>query len=360
MLLSRYNVALFTRIANIWLAFNAIMMAVSWLPHWPIPWLSWVNLSLYFLAFLLTLFVAVADEFNRDAFIPFCLLFFLYSLFLPLMLIGKSYVFGSNSLGWLAYRYQYLAVAFFFAYSIVYYSAKHALRPAKPWILTAATFIFVAATFIFLFKPFLHPKSAFYNPHLFQKSFLFHLLPVIAIFLYGLLNPFFKPKHGEYAHSIMSFLALLSLREVAINMSLLKGDFLFGYDQVFLALALIALNIVLIKKLVFANSDAGKVYAQIMHHAIHIPNLKLESRDRKEFVQFAAVIYYVYLRKNIIIPIFLICVFILKFLEPPFIVRLNLLALVLVLLFVLLFLISAYNRKQNSNGFVITGSPRER
>ena len=290
----------------------------------------------------------------------FCLLFFLYSLFLPLMLIGESYVFGTNNLGWLAYRYQYLAVAFFFAYSIVYYAAKHALRPEKSWILTAATLLLVAAVFVFLFKPFLHPKSTFYNPHLFQKSFTFYLLPVIAIFLYGLLNPFFKPKHGEYAHSIMSLLALLSLREVAINMSLLKGVFLFGIDQAFLALALIALNIVLIKKLTFAYSDAGKVYAKILHQAIHIPNLKLETRDRKEFVQFAAIVYYVYLRKNIIIPVFLICVFLLKFLDPPFIVRLNLLALVLVLLFVFLFLINAYNRKQSSNGFIITGSSRKK
>jgi hypothetical protein len=358
MLQSRYNVALYTKIANMWLIFNVIMVAISWLPHWPIPTMSWITLSLYFLAFLLTLFIAIADEFSRDAYIPLSLLFFLYSLFLPVMLIGEGYVFGSNMFGWQAYRYQYLAVAFFLAFSIMYYSVKHALRPSKPGLLAAATILFVAAVFLYHFWHFLQPSSEFYTTLLFQKSITYYLLPVVAIFIYGLFNPFFKPIHGEYAHSIMSILALLSFRELVISISFIKGVFLFGADQVFLALALLALIFVLVKKLNFASSPAGKIYAQIAHQAIYIPNLKLEGRDRKEFLQFAAVVYFAYLRKNIIIPIFLIFVFLLKFINPPYIVRLNLLALVLVLFLVFLFLISAYSRKQNKDGFLITASPQ--
>jgi len=352
----RYNVALLRRITNIWFGFNILLVIVNCLPHWPIPFLSWVNMSLYFLAFLMVIYNVKVDEFNWDVFVPFSVLFLLYSVIpIPIIFTGRGFLFGNDLVSWLVYRYYYLVVSFFFVFSIVYYAAKSALQPKKPWILLAATFLFVAAVFLYHFYPLLfNPYIENYNNILYHNKFTYYLLPIIAIFSYVLLNPFFKPKHGEYTHSILSVLTLLSLRELARTITELKNVFVFGTDIIFLVLPLILLNIFLFKRLVFLYSPSGKFYSMILHDAIDVPGLKLEGRDKREFTLFAAIVHYLYSRRHLFIPLVFIFLIFLRIINPPYIVSINLFILAVVVFLTLLFLVTTYNRKQNRDGFIVT------
>ncbi|MBN2410078.1 hypothetical protein JXQ31_00205 [candidate division KSB1 bacterium] len=186
------------------------------------------------------------------------------------------------------------------------------------------------------------------------NSLTFNLLPVVALFSYGLLNPYFKPKFGEYSHSIMTVLALVSIREVSSAFSQLKSVYLFGIDNIFLTLALIALNFFLLKKLNFVYSTAGQIYSQILHNRLSIGNLKIEGRDAKGFMVFASFVYYLYSRKIIIFPILLIISFIIKYLNPPFILSLNIITFAIVTLFVFIYLINVYNRRIKNKDFFIS------
>ena len=354
--MGRDNFAILKKIANLWLLFNVVMIIVSYLPHWPMPYISWINLSLYFLAFVSTIYIAKAEKFNRDTLIPLAFLFFLYAVpSVFLILIGKDFSFGSDTLSWLAFRYYYLIILFFFAYSILYYAAKNALQPGKPVLLNAATFIFVAAVFLVHFHVLIfNPTVPHYNELLIAKKFTYYILPLFSVFLYGVLNPFLKPKHGEYTHAIMAILAFLSLREFAITLSEMKNVFFFGTDQYFLALTLIILNFFLYKKINFVYSTAGQIYTKILYNDLQIPNLKLESREKGRLSKFALFVYFIYLKRAMFIPLSFIILFFIKYLEPPLIVSLNLIFIGLMLFIIILFMVYTFNRKQKKDGYIIS------
>jgi len=91
-----------------------------------------------------------------------------------------------------------------------------------------------------------------------------------------------------------------------------------------------------------------------MYDSLHIPNLKLETRDHKEFEHIATLINYFYIKKLMIIPFFIAIVYLIIYLRPPAIVSLNLISLAAVIFLVLIFFTTTYNRKLRSGGFYIS------
>ncbi len=350
----RYNLSLLTRIFNLWFVFNALMILVSYLPHWNLPLSSWFNFSIYFLALLFTIHIVYINKFSRHILVPFVLFFLINISSIPIIFMGDNYVWGSYLLTCQLYKYLLLFTMLLFTFSVVNYAAHTALRPQKPWILTIASVTFVSLVFIFHFKSFL-PLSVIFinNQDFFLKSFTFYLLPVVALFSYGLLNPFFRPSYGEYSHSIMTVLALLSLREVASAVSGMKNVYLFGIDQIFLTIALLIFTYLLFKKMNFDYSTTGQIYTRILHNDISIGNLRIERRDNRDFRILAAFVYYLYNRKIIIFPILLIIAFIVKYLNPPFIVSINIITFAIVLFIVFTYFIWTYNRKIKDKDFYI-------
>jgi hypothetical protein len=360
MLNSRNQSTHWTKIVNVWLGFIALMVVVSNLPHMPLPMLSWVNISLYFLAFLLTIFIIKFDKYNRDEFVPFSIMFLGYCLLLPYVLIGDQYLIHNNALGWYIYKYITLANSFLFAFSIVYYAAKHAINPHKPWILLSTTALFISITFIFFFGSMILDSGAiFATQAYYKKAVTFFLLPPTAIIAYGFLYPKFRPKHGQYYHSLMIIFALLSLREVFSHFSSLKNLFLFNVDQVFLTTTLLFLNYLLAKKLRFNSSTTGQIYSDIVNNQLQIPNLRLVGRDKNQFSKYMVFINYLYSHKYIIIPSLLSLLLILNFINIPMTVSLNLIAFTIVAFIgIFLFMIS-YNSKIKNGGFMISSKAKK-
>ncbi|NOY59944.1 MAG: hypothetical protein GXO75_13590 [Calditrichaeota bacterium] len=278
---SRYEKAHWGTILNAWFAFNVLMVFLSRFPHIPMPLMSWINLSLYFLAFLITFFLVKEDQFNRDIYLPFCILFLINSSILLYIFIGDNYLIGNNEIGWSIYKHTKLILAFFFVYSIVYYSAKHSLRPQNPFLLITATIALVTAIFIFHFKDFLFDPSSFYDKSLDRKLFLFHLFPPVAIVLYGLLSPLFKPKYGIYYHSIMVVLLFLSARQIFIDLVKLKNISIFGIDQIFLTIALLFLLYFLAQKLNFISTLTGQISNLFSNYVRFIAYSKFKIRNQR-------------------------------------------------------------------------------
>ena len=337
------------------------MILVSYFPHWPLPLVSWLNISLYFFAFLLTMYIARADEFNRDTLIPLAVLFFLYSVpSSALVFMGEKASFGSDRLSWIVYRSLYLFIQFAFSYSIVYFAAKSGFQPKRPFVLQAAVFAFVTAVWYFHFHTLiLDPFHPSYNEILINRKITYFLLPAFSMFVYAVLTPIIKPKHGEYSHALMAILTFLCMREFAISISEMKKIFLFGLDQYFLTMALVALNIFLIKKMIYAYSFSGQIYAQLLHNKLVVPNLRLETRDKKEFTLFTLFLTYINRKRNLLIPLFCIAFFILRYIELPFIVSLNLIFMFLMAFLVIVFMIYTFGQKEKKNGFIITGSRQQ-
>ena len=335
------------------------MVVISNFPHMPLPLLSWVNLGLYFLAFLLSVFIIKFDKYNRDEFVPFAIMFLAYCLLLPYVLVGDQYLIHNNALGWYTYKYITLSNSFLFAFSIVYYAAKHAINPSKPWILLSATGIFVSITFMYFFGPMILDSGAiFTNQEYYKKAVTFFLLPPTAIIAYGFLYPKFRPKHGQYYHSLMIIFALLSLREVFSHLSNLKNFFSFNVDQIFLATTLLFLNYLLAKRLRFNSSTTGQIYSEIINNQLNIPNLKLVGRDKNQFSNYMIIFNYLYSHKYIFIPTILGLLLVLNFVNVSMTVSLNLIAFAIVAFIGILLFIISYNSKIKNGGFII--SPKQK
>jgi hypothetical protein len=358
---SRYSVAVFFKLVNIWVLFNAIMILVSYFPHWPLPLISWLNISLYYFAFLLALYIARADEFNREALMALAFLFFLYSVpSSALVFIGDTASLGSTKLSWIIYRYLYIFIQLVFSYSIVYFAAKNGFQPKRPLVLEGAVFVFVTVVWYFHFHTLiLDPFHPSYNEILIHRKITYFLLPVFSMFVYAVLTPVIKPKHGEYSHALMAILTFLCMREFAISISEMKKIFLFGLDQYFLTMALVTLNIFLIKKMIYVYSFSGQIYAQLLHNKLVIPNLRLETRDKKEFTLFRLFLTYVNRKRNLLIPLFCIAFFALRYIDLPFIVSLNLIFMFLMAFLVIVFMIYTFGQKEKKDGFIITGSRQQ-
>ncbi len=354
MIKGRYNFTLITKILNSWVLCLVFLVIISYLPHWPMPISSWINLGLYALSFILTFSILIKDKYSLFTFLPFSLFFLGCLLLLPAMFIGDDLIFGSNLVSILYYKYIFLFCIFMFAFAVLNYASQVALTPKRQWILFLASFAFTLGVFVFHFHDIFSPEvTNIFNKKFFQGSLTYHLLPVVALFSYGILNPYLKPRYGEYSHSIMTVLALLSIRELGTAISELKHVFLFGIDQIFLTLALILLNFFLFKKYNFLSSTTGAIYSQIVNNDLDIGNLRLESRDRKGFKIFAAFVFYFYQRKNIILPFLLFLVVGFKYLNPPIIVSLNILAFAIVTFFVFFYFIVIYNKKNKNQDFYI-------
>lgn len=319
------------------------------------PLLSWVNLALYFLAFLFSYFIIKSDRFSRDIFVPVGLMFLFYTLFLPYVLMGEGYLISNNTLGWNYYKYLNLVNNFLFAFSIVYYAAKHALNPQRPWLLLTASALFVGVVFWHFFGQMLFQKGAIFSTHeYYKKAVTYFLLPPVAIFAYGLLYPLFRPNHGQYYHSLMIVFSLLSVREVFSHFTHMKDLFLFNLDLIFLTVTLVFLNIVLAKRLKFISSTTGQIYSEILNNQMVIPNLKLVGRDRSQYNNYLGVINYLYMHKLIIIPTIFISLLVLNFVNVPLTISMNLIALAIVAFLSVLFLMISYNNKIKHGGFIIS------
>ena len=354
MITGRYNLTLVSKIFNSWLVCLFILVVSSYLPHWHMYLSSWVNLGLYALAFIITLFVLVKDRYSLYTFTPFLVLFAICYLAIIPIFFGDNFLFGNNAISMLLYKYIFLSGIFTFNFAILNYASQLALHPKRPWILLIASFAFNAGVFWYHFHDLLPFSVAnIFNTELYLKSLTYFLLPVVALFSYGLLNPYFKSRYGEYSHSIMTILALMSIRELASAISELKHVLLFGLDQIFLTIALILLNFFLFKKVNFVYSTTGAIYNQILHHDLDIGNMSLETRDKRGFRIFASFVYYFNQRKNIILPALLVLAVIFRYTDPPVIVSLNILTFALVTFFVVFYFIVIYNRKTVNNEFIL-------
>ena len=152
MVFYKQNMFFYTHVINKWLLFNIGLIAISCLPHWPQPFVAWISSSLYFLSFLLCVYIARKDKFNRDKFIPFVLYFAILSIYVLIFLTGDSFPIGDATFSWLLHKYICLSLLFFFAYSTVYFSAKSALNPRYPIILNIGTILFVSGIFLWHFS----------------------------------------------------------------------------------------------------------------------------------------------------------------------------------------------------------------
>jgi hypothetical protein len=315
------NIRVFYRILNAWLAFIVVLAVFSFLPHWgEMSMLGWINEALYFLAFLLSLTIALKDRNNRDIFINIAVFFFFISFSYLNMFIGDKCLFGNEHLKYHVHVYKKILFSFLLNLTVVYIVLKHVLLRKNTVRVYLSAFGLAAAVLVLNFCPYiLYPHHAFklgagYVSDLYGRIFLNDSVSVIFLlfFGYGLYRR--DIALGEYINSLMSFLFVYCTTSLATILGTIYHINIPSMSQYFLTVSLVLLLVVLLKKLCFLCTEYGQFYESLLNgqialgerfriqrrrskwNALTVKALKLYFAQRYQyFISFTGFLYAVWL-----------------------------------------------------------------
>ncbi len=348
------------RLTNVWMGYNLLLILLSNVPHRPIPWLSWVNVSLYFLVFLLSFFIWQQEKYNRDIFFLFTLSYLAVASSFLLIFVGKGAIIGNQRLAIVAYIEAVSTMAFLLTLALVFLSLKYSLPRLKTPQLLAISIGLVAAIFLLLFGSDLKPTHIFYAslPRYYRHLFDFNLVTLAAVFLYFVNLVRSDRTMGEY---ITSLVVVYLFRSILDGVSLAGAVFgfrLFEVDQYFLTLTMMMLAVVLFRKLCFCLSPFGQYYEDMLHGYGGLKRIRVTRRgDALSFSLLEFLRDYLRRRVHVVGIATLLLVGAVQSLPLSLFVRLNLIAVLMLTVSLYIFFYLLY-RKRARSGFVLPHSRR--
>ena len=252
----------------IWLG---IIFLTSNLPHKLIPWSSYVNFCLYFLAAILAFFIFRADIYYKNIFLNFSVYFLYIALQYFISFIGSDNLFGDFHIYLYIYQYHIIGL-YFLKILVVLYPLLLILFPKKPpkFIYLIAFSIITPVIFsiyhgFFLDRNYLYQlgQNNFYAP-LFSGNIYANLV-ILSILLGFWLNYVRNdPVLGEYINVIMVVFTYDVLIDTLHHISLLYNTELFSLGQHIYTGLLILLSLVLFLKLSYSLSPFGRQYEGVI------------------------------------------------------------------------------------------------
>jgi hypothetical protein len=348
------------RITHAWLLYVLVIVLAANLPHRAAPWLSWLNSSLYFLLFLLALHIWRTDKYNRDIFGLFTLSYLALASSFVLIFIGKGALFGSQRLALIAYVEGVLVMEFLLTSTLVLIALKYAFPEAKPAYLLIGTLVFVAATFVVLFGRHLLPAGIYYAnlPIFYRHLFELNLVTLAAVLFYLVTLVRHDRIIGEYVTSVVIVYLFRSILNGVSLAGAVFGFRLFEVDQYFLTLTLVMLAVVLFRKLCYALSPFGQYYEDLLHGHGGLQNIKVTRRN--DVFSFSLLEYmrvYLSRRPHLVGALTVVLVGALQSLPLNLFVRLNLIAMLFLIISVYTFFYIVYRRRSKS-GFLLPETRR--
>lgn len=346
------------RVMNIWMVYNLVLALSAFLPHRRIPWLSWVNCSLYFLLFLLSFRIWKQEKYNRDIFFFLTLSYLVIASSFLLIFVGKGALIPNQRLAIVAYVESVLFIECTLAMALVFVALKYRFPHAKTRMLAAAAFAIVGLAFAFLFGPRLVPSHIFYAalPRYYRQLFYFNLVPLAAVVFYlgGLLRS--DRILGEYITALMAvYLVRTILNGVSLGGAVF-GIRLFEVDQYFLSASLLLLVIVLFRKLSYALSPFGQYYEDLIHGRGGLRRVNVTRRSPALSLSLYGFVRLYLSRRVHVVGLGTVAVVgLFQSLPLPLFVRLNLIAVVLVTVSLYVFFY-VLHLKRSKSGYLLPHS----
>ena len=268
------------RILLYWFLFLVVLNILVFLPHFPVHFLSWVNYSLYFMLFLFSLQIAIKEKYMKTLFFLFAFAFLSVVLSIITIYAGPSGLFGD--------RYTLFALYFYtgtFSYSMI--CAATVLfcliyfLPGKSPLFLLAIALFVG--FLFMAPHFIHQSSlTAYADEASHMGWMRHmlkidLLGILLLCLYFALALFTnRPAAALFNAWALCLLTLFSF-DIFDSIVSLGNIKMYGFDQYFAIIILIAMNIVLFFRLTALFSESHMMREQLifdkkyrLNTAVHI------------------------------------------------------------------------------------------
>ncbi len=355
-MISKQNLGLAFRIINSWLAFLLVLVVLSNFPHWEgLTTITWVNFSVYFLIFLLSLAILLKDRYNKAIFFNFAFFAGFYAFGFLYAFLGDNYLFGSNTLAYILFAYRQIATTLLLSICVVFIAVRYLFFRSSAKLHYAVTLLVVLPVFVFNFYPYLADPRYYLsldNDLVFYKSLLnMEVLPLVFVLFYaGLLYHSDKPI-GEHINAIMVGFFITTLTDTTSLLSHVTEINLYNIEQYVLLINLCFFVVTLFKKMDYAYSDFGQFFEELLANGgkYNVP-VKRRASWAVPLLNFAKE-YFTY-RRNALAFLTSIFIFMINYFQVSPFLKLNIAVLSLAVL-VLGFYLSALYHKRSRNGDLI-------
>ena len=352
---------IYFKIINIWLSYIFFLSLIANLPHYGIPFLSWVNLSLYFLIFLQCIFILRRTKNNKEIFVNLGLLCLVYSVSIISVFIGKGALIENTILSHYIYQYRKILVSFLLSLSIIYICVRFVFNKLKPNLIYLFSFLIILPIFWWHFGSYILDRNYVFNvltvdfdyETLFRDILYFTFFPFFFICAYGLLLYKEEKSLGEHVNGLMVCFFIMTLLDIVDIFGELYEIKLFTLSQYVILINLTLFVVTLFNKINFIYSDFGQFYEELVvtGNKWGVPIKRKRNGTAAAFLESIKV-YFNY-KKNTLgfLLLFIICS--LNYLNVSLFLKLNITAATFAII-VLFFYISALYQKRLSNGNLLS------
>jgi hypothetical protein len=302
--MSGKNINLIFRLLNIWFAFTILLFLSTYLPHWAdIPFLTWLNIALYFFLFLMAVSISFKEKHNKAIFINLSIYLFAYWFGNINLFMGVESTFGTENLLYYFFHFKNSAHSIFMNLFIVFVVLKYLFREQKTWVLYMVSIVLILSSYILNFHPYLVKPGLFwdlellYYPDLFRRMFLNNLLGLAFMIFYGYRLYKKDAILGEYINLLMACFFISLITNMTNYLSFSYDIEIFNLKMYLLSGKLVFMSVILFKKLCFINSEFGQFYESLVSKKIKIDKIQIK-RYRSESNAFLLKLVKIYISQR--------------------------------------------------------------
>lgn len=354
------NEKLIFRIINIWMGFIALLLIATQISHWEhVPWNAWINEALYFLLFLLSLAISLAEPNNREVYVNMAILFFLHSLSFVNVFMGDDYLFGSGAFAFYFYIYKNIIFIFFFNFCIIYLMIRYLFIRHSKSAAYGLTLLVLLPVFIYNFYPFFQGAEwtvalgGAVFPILFKRILMTHFLSLFFMIGYGIKLLRTDRNMGHYINTINALFFVFLVILIVDAVSEVYQFQIYATSQVILTSILIFFGIVLVKKLVFINSEYGQFYESLIRNQGKLGRLAVRRHNsdlNTQLIQLAR--GYLAYRRNYLFLLFYLTASIILYFRFPGYTTLNCIMIVFSVSVVFWVIAMLYKKRQRQHSIM--------
>lgn len=250
-----------------WLVFILFLVMISNLPHQPVPFFSWFNVSIYFLIFLQMVHLIRYDPKNKFIHLNVGMFALLHSLSFINIFIGEGFLIPDDFLRYYFFEYKHIVLSALPALCVIHITIRYffdELTELKVYAISLATIIPV---FLWNYYPFLIDKEYILevdNAILYKSVMLFDFLPLFFLVLYALLLYKHDWSLGEHITTLMVCFFIITIMDITNYSGNIYDFTIFPYTQYVLMVNLTLLAITSTRLLNYASSGLGRLYDSVL------------------------------------------------------------------------------------------------
>lgn len=253
--------ALTTKIKRVFLLWIISLVAInilSFMPHYSLHFLSWVNFALYLLASYIALAVATSTKYLNDVFILlFATCFFIFATMFSYF-CGDNLLFGSKALYIKFVFYGQIIGRMLFAAVVLQIVLRYLLpKWRKGVIFSIVVLLILLLEYDFITNALTIDSFArkTFSAGILRNALKLDVLSVLALFVYFIFLSFTDRPNGAFMNVLVIVLIIWFIFDIFDFIATIQKIEVYGLDQYFAAFCILLLNIVLFLRLVALHSE---------------------------------------------------------------------------------------------------------